>query len=139
MKAKLVLFFWVLLALVLLGCEIPNVYDNPDAIINNSDKSSLVGSVLVNFGNTYNHRVSKFNGMKTIRTINKSGELKFEIDLVISSGRYKLVLVKDNQIIPVTDENTNGVISFNYLEDGRYKLKMIGDEAAFDLKLKIMK
>ena len=137
MKSKLILCFGVLSVLLLMSCKIQNYYDDPDLITSDSDGSVSFGSVLIESGNKYNYKVSKFNGMKTIRTISKSGELNFEIDLIISDGRFKLVLVKDKEIILVTDKNTNEIISLNNLENGTYKLKIIGDEAKFDLKLKL--
>jgi len=139
MKRNFAIIFGVLFPFFIISCEVPNVYDDSNAIINNKDMSLFLNSVLTNVSDTYNQKVNKFNGMETIRTINKSGELTFEISLIISSGRFKMVLVKDNDIILVTDENTDRIISFNNLENGTYKLKIIGDEAKFDLKFKNIK
>ena len=101
-------FFGLFLVLVIgfASCSIDesnyNVYDDDTAIMNNKDQYILNGSSQNNRGNTYSHRVNgSFTGLDTIRTID--GGARFEVDLSIMSGRFKLVLVGDNRVILVTE------------------------------------
>ena len=134
-------FFGLLLVLVIgfASCSIDesnyNVYDDDAAIMNNKDRYILNGSSQNNRGNTYSHRVNgSFTGLGTIRTID--GGARFEVDLSIMSGRFKLVLVGDNRVIMVTEENVNQVFEFPELSGTNYRLRMVGDGAKFNLEVK---
>ena len=110
-----------------------NVFDDENAIANNWDKCFERASVIKNLGNNYSQRVSSLTGLKTIRTIN--GDQKFDVNLITSSGRFKLVLVDDNNVIIVCEGNTNRTFEFPELSGKKCKLKIVGDKAAFDLKV----
>ena len=134
-------FFWLLLVLVFgfASCSLDasnyNVYDDDAAILNNRDRYILNGSSQNNRGNTYSHRVNgSFTGLDTIRTIN--GGSRFEVDLSIMSGRFKLVLVGDGRVILVTEENVNQVFEFPELSGTNYRLRMVGDGATFNLVIR---
>jgi hypothetical protein len=120
---------------LLIGCEVPNYYDDPDAIKNKNDLSIFVGSKSTNVGNIYTHTANNFRGMKTIKTLKIDGNLSLNIELEITSGRFKLLLVNESNIITVCEGNTRENIILNNIENGSYKLKMVGDEAKFDLKI----
>ena len=110
-----------------------NVFDDENAIANNNDKTLEIASVEKNLESNYSHRANKLTGLKTIKTI--SGNEKFDVDLTTSSGRFKLVLVNKNNVIIVCDGNVNEQFEFPELDDKEYKLKIVGDKAAFDLKV----
>ena len=108
------------LAFCFMSCSIDdskyNVFDDDNAIANN-----------------YSQQVSSLTGLKTIKTID--GDQKFDVNLTISSGRFKLVLVDENNVIIICDGNTNRTFEFPELNSKKCKLKMVGDKAAFDLKV----
>jgi hypothetical protein len=136
---KLNLFGSLLIGMIitLVGCARPSYYDDTDAIVNKKNSALFFGSVETNIGDTYIQRVEKFNGIKTIKTIKKSGELSLEINLTILSGRFKIVMVKDDEIKSICEQDTYGIITLNDMEDGTYKLKIVGEDAKFSLDLKI--
>jgi hypothetical protein len=120
-----------------LSCSIDeskyNVFDNENAIVNNSDKALEIGSVKKNFGDNYSQKVNSFTGLRTIKTIN--GGQRFNVNLTTSSGRLKLVLVDENNVVTVCDGNANGTFEFPELDGKKCKLKIVGDNAKFELEI----
>jgi hypothetical protein len=134
---KNILGIMAVLAFCFVSCYIDdsryNVFDDDNAIANNRDKFFVRESVIKNFTNNYSQRVSSLTGLKTIKTID--GDQKFDVNLTISSGRFKLVLVDENNVIIICDGNTNRTIEFPELDGKKCKIKIVGDKAAFDLKV----
>ena len=112
-----------------------NIYDDDMAIINNRNRYIKRGSSQNSRGNMYSHRVNgSFTGIDSIRSIDSSTRL--DVDLSITSGRFKLVLVGDNEVILVTDESVRQTFQFPEIEGGSYRLKMVGDGATFNLEVR---
>ena len=134
---KKIIGILALLAFCFVSCLIDeskyNVFDDENAITNNSDKVFERSSVIVNLGNNYSHRAKSLTGLKTIKTLD-DGQ-KIDVNLSTTSGRFKLVLVDGNKVITVCDENANSTFEFPELNGKKYKLKIVGDRAAFDLKI----
>jgi hypothetical protein len=125
------------LVLLLAGCKMQNYYDNDEAI-KSKDASVFAGSVSKNIGNTYTHYARSFNGMKTIKTLEIDGRLGLNVKIKVSSGRFKLVLVRDNELINICEGETDKNIEVEGVEKGEYKLKMVGDKAEFNLELEYL-
>jgi hypothetical protein len=130
-----VLGILTVLVFCLVSCSLDdakyNVFDNNNAIANNKDKYLQKSSSRNNAGNAYSHQANSFTGLKTIRAIN--GNQVFFVNLSISSGRFKLVLVDGDDVIMICDENVNKSFEFRELTGKKCTLKIVGDVAAFDL------
>jgi hypothetical protein len=87
----------------------------------------IVGNGRGTSGNTYAFTANRFGGIKTITAFEKKGYLDMDILLEFTTGRCKLVLIKDNEIIMIYDGPINGNIDLSDMEDGEYKKKMVGD------------
>jgi len=110
-----------------------SVFDDENAIANNSDKAFQRSTVTTNLGNNYSQRSKSLTGLKTIKTFD--GGQKINVNLSITSGRFKLVLVDGDKVITVCDGNTNSTFEFPELNGKKYKIKIVGDRAEFDLKM----
>jgi hypothetical protein len=122
--------FWNTFPVVLLlaGCVTTfNGYDDPDAIINSDRQMMIAGNGRDSSGDTYVFTGAAFSGVREIATLKKEGHLGLYASLEFTSGRCKLVLAKDDNIITICEGVNDGVIDLSYIDDGTYKLKMVGD------------
>jgi hypothetical protein len=135
---KKIFVFLVIMVFAFVSCSLEDVYDDDSAIINNADKYLQQKSVGNNYGNVFTQNVTgAYTGLRTIRTIKNNGTIIFDVSLTINSGRLKLVLVndKDAELIIVCDQNVSKTFEFTELDGKYYKLKLVGDEATFDLRI----
>ncbi|MDR3275897.1 MAG: hypothetical protein LBT11_01600 [Treponema sp.] len=134
-KAGLRCFFAAIILASVVACNTASVYDDDATILKGADSGSKTSSVSNNTGDSYTHRAASFSGMETVRTVKKDGSLALDINLSISSGRFKLVLAGGNQVYTVCDQNISGQVDLSGLPNGTYKLKIVGDHASFDLSV----
>jgi hypothetical protein len=105
-------------------------YNDSNIIINKTNYGRMViGNGRNSFGNTYAFTANSFGGIKEIATLKKEGILDIYASLKFTSGRLKIVLVKGSEIITISDGMMNGNINLSDIDDGIYKLKMVGDNA----------
>jgi hypothetical protein len=92
-------------------------------------------------GNIWTDKAKKFTGLDTKTTVTKvdGTDLVLDIDLEITEGQFKLVLVNGDTVILITDTTVDDdfVWTDADLLAGDWKIKIVGNEAKFDLVLKI--
>jgi hypothetical protein len=140
MKKKMFLVCSILGFMAFISCSFDferssAYFDNENALKNHHDDSIQIKSIQNSYGDVYSQSVEKFYGIKTIRTITKNGTLSFNISLSIKSGRFKIVLANENDLYLVCDNDIDGTIDLSHIKDGKYKLRLVGDNAVFDLKI----
>ena len=136
MKIYTCLFIFYLL--ILTSCsieELKKIYDDDNKIKSPNERSFQRHYVSTTINNTHLQRIKSFTGIKTIGTINKNGALVFNLLLEINSGRFKLVLVDKNNVVIICDNNINDTLDFTHLDNGKYILKMVGDEANINMRI----
>jgi hypothetical protein len=103
-----------------------NGYNDSNAIINSNKNIEFVGRKNTS-GNTYSFTAIRFGGIKEITTIKKEGDLNINISLKFTSGQCKIVLIKNNEIIRIYDGLINRDVDLSDMEDGEYRIKMVGN------------
>jgi len=123
MKKYMILILFVFL-IALQGCTIKDMdikYDDEDFITSNHHQSVYIGKV-----ETFSKVSFKsFSGSELIATIFDGDTVAITIDREITEGRFKVVMVKDNdEIIELKD----GSVTY-HATDGTVRIKIIGDQA----------
>lgn len=106
----------------------------------NNERSFFKQSVKSEGTNFYKQTAKRFDGTYRIKTITLNADSNIDVALEIESGDYRLVLVNmdkaaDRQEILLLDHNYNGALDLSGIAPGEYALKMIGDKAAFRLRI----
>ena len=128
----------IILATMLVGCNLApsskDIYDKDDQIVLQGDSYTYK----VRVGNIFDHQADiefkNFTGAETIFKINQGSILKVDLSKEISSGRFKVVLIDDeNEITELEDEMEIELTNLIY------RIKIVGDNASgkFDLTLNI--
>jgi hypothetical protein len=128
------LFLVLGILLTMAGCVM--YCDDPDFVISGDDSALFAGGMEMNTGDTYTIKAKRFTGTKTIKTIKKSGALSFEVNLTVFSGQFKLILVRDKEVITVCNNDTDDLVVLDHLKDGTYRLRIAGEDARFNLKIR---
>jgi hypothetical protein len=110
-------------------------FDNEYALKSQNDDSIQMKGVQNSYGNVYSQSVEKFYGIKTVKTITKNGPLSFNISLSIKSGRFKIVLANKEDLYLICDDDIDRMVDLSHVKDGKYKLRLVGDDTGFDLKI----
>ncbi|MDE6411589.1 MAG: hypothetical protein K2L02_03525 [Clostridia bacterium] len=116
------------------GCKVDYaaLYNDDAQIIK---RNSYTAVALVEDTSKYSYSCSKFSGVKEIKSVTVGSGSGLDVKLNIESGDFKLVLTDSSTVYVLTDESFEGVLPFENIPDGRYKLKMVGVEAKFSLKI----
>ena len=105
---------------------------NDDNAILKTTSRSLSGSKITNISSKYELKADKFNGVIRIKDITVAKDPTLNMDLKINSGKFKVVLVKDDKVYLVTDKDvTTGSIEIE-LAAGTYNLRIVGQDANID-------
>ena len=134
MKNKII-FLVALLCLTMFafaGCGTFEGFDDDNTIIN-SRSSTSIGSFESDTPSQFIFNCSNFNGVKIIKNITVPQNPKFSMTLNIDSGRFKIVLVKDNTVYVITESNTDSSVSVT-LPAGTYSLRVVGEDAKMQFK-----
>ena len=142
MKIKKILRMFIALALVisLVGCikhvEDTNGEDNyeietyTDEDITSGKYATLkVGSITSTVGNVTTLKVNKFTGIEELDSTKATNNtLVFNVESTITKGNFRMVIVKDGDIIRDVAINTTENITLENCS-GRFKLIMVGESA----------
>lgn len=128
LKITAVIFFVMFSACFFLACGPYEGYDDDDKIINGTDFSSTINSTESDLNNKYIFSASKFNGQRTVASLSLPENPSLKVTLTIKSGRFKLVLIKDETVYLVTDSDAGGTVE-TCLSAGTYKAKIVGQDA----------
>lgn len=84
----------------------------------------------------YSTNIEDFTGVKKIKSVNCEDNQVFNINLNISSGQFKLVLInrETKNIIEIANETCIENIT-TQISAGDYDIKIVGIHAKFNLKL----
>lgn len=114
--------------LIFTACKPFDGFDDNDAILKTTS-NRLVGASQNYYPSKYELIASKFNGVIRIKDIKISKSPTLTMDLTINSGRFKVVLVKDNDVFLVTGEDVAGSVQMSELSAGTYNLRIVGCDA----------
>lgn len=80
----------------------------------------------------------KFSGVNTLcdLEVEEKQEVKIAYSTNIKNGKFKVILVDKDGISLITEESDTGTKTF-ILPEGKYAIKMVGDEAEVSLQLSI--
>ncbi len=118
------------------GCKVDYAaLYNDDAKIIKSNVYSSVASVQQSTLNKYSYSCSKFSGIKEIKNFTVESGSELDLRLNVKSGDFKLVLTSDDTVYVLKEGSYEGVLTFEEIPEGRYKLKMVGVGAEFELNI----
>ncbi len=121
-----------ILVLTLSACNFSahgELYDDEDRMMATGDTYSFLGMIELNDSIEFN----RFSGIYTLKSFNVNGTLTIDLDMNITSGRFKVILVSDDDGIQELVEGINQVT----LIDDRARLRIVGDDAKGSLDFSI--
>lgn len=119
------------------GCTAENVYDVDEKIMANANNTMYRNSSKNKIGNSLSVKADYFMGVDTVYTYNvKDGEISITYSLTVSEGRFKIVLTDGETIIIVGDETIEETTKTFEVENGKYRVRIVGEDAKFSLNIK---
>ena len=112
---------------VLTACSTFNGYDDDKAIVK-ANSFSKIKSVETNTPAKYSLRCDKCNGVEKIKNITVPENPVFDISLTVSSGRFKVVLVKGDDVFIICERDTDEPVVTD-LAAGTYSLRIVAEDA----------
>lgn len=135
---KILLSMLLILSILLVGCNIApsskDIYDKNDQIALQGDSFTYKVRIANVFDQQADIEFKNFTGAETLFKIRSGNLLKVDLSKEISSGRFKVVLIDDeNEIIELEDEMEVELTNLIY------RIKIVGDDASgkFELTLNI--
>lgn len=119
-------------AVSLASCGDVNVYDDDNGIITSNGSTSVMMNE-VKIGKYSTISAQSFTGVKTLYSFSADNSITVSYDTELTSGRLKLVVCDNENVIVVfegEDAATDKVIP---LESGSYRLRLVGDNAEFSM------
>lgn len=108
-----------------------------DDITSGKSISMKVGSLTNTVNNTTTIKIKKFSGLEKLDTIKADNDtIEFNVESTVSSGNFRMVIIKEKEIIQDVIINTTDKITLTGCT-GRYDLVMIGESAKINLKYTI--
>ena len=139
-KLKYLLFLAAIFTLVCVcfaGCfkkvDYEAVY-NDDAKIATCTSNMQIGSNETTKNGVYNFSCKSFSGVYTMKSITVDEDTAANLTIEVTSGKCKIVLIKGKSVYTLTEGSYDGALDFG-MPDGTYKMKIVGVEAKFTLKL----
>ena len=149
-KSKRAVLFITILVLLssLVGCSVDqnlkSLYNDNKKIAATGDSYSFMNRVGDTKDKTIEVKYSKFYGDETIWIFDvvKQGEIKVDFDSSIDSGKFKVVMITPlDEVVNVfehqKDEGSQQGRSTISADLGRYRLKIIGDNASGEFKMEV--
>jgi len=124
----------LLLCLTLTACGSFSGYDDNAQIVKASSWSAT-GEVSFNTNTHLDMRCSKCNGVKSVATVTVPDDPTFDMTVNIEAGRFKVVLVQSNSVYLVTDTSTSGPVTTNGIPAGKYSVRLVAEDAKFQITL----
>lgn len=78
----------------------------------------------------------KYTGVKTIGRAKFEKEKVLHIELNVSSGKAKVILIKNKKIKTIAENNFIGDVK---IENGKYRLRIVGENSNLNLKINLIK
>jgi len=132
------------LSLILSGCVIgldkEDIYDDNDKINNEGDSYSFHHQYMSIGKSHLDLEYSKFYGAATVWSLysEKDSVIDIEFDSVVETGRFKLVIVdEDNNVIDVLENSIKGNQQIK-TSVGKYLIKIVGDNSKGEIKINIV-
>jgi len=123
-----ILILAVILCLTLAACGPFEGFDDDNDIINHTGNST-VGSEITNTSSKYSFSAKKFNGVIRVKDITLEANPTLDLTVTITSGKFKVVLVKDKKVYVVTDKAAGSSVTMTDLPAGTYNLRIVGKDA----------
>jgi hypothetical protein len=105
------------------------LYDDEEKMMATGDTYSFLGMVETNDSIEFN----RFSGIYTLKSFNVNGPVTIDIEMNINSGRFKVILVSDDDGIQELSEGINQIT----VVDDRARLRIVGDDAKGSLDFSI--
>lgn len=142
-QSKIITAFVLVLTLVLAvnllaGCNLGEIYDD-DAKIATSNSHSAMNLKTNVAGSEATASAKKFSGAMNLARLEVStGAISFAYNCTVAEGgRFKLVAVKDDVVTTLFEGEDSSFSLTVELENGTYLLKMVGDQADFEMKIRV--
>ena len=119
------------------GCKIDYaaIY-NDDAKIIKSNVYTSVNLTDIETSSKYSCICSKFSGVKEIKSFTVESGSELDLALNVEAGDFKLVLTNSSNVYVLKEGSYNGApLTFEDIPDGKYRLKMVGVAAEFQLQI----
>lgn len=132
MKKLSMMIMIFLMSLSLSACNFSEhgaLYDDEERMLATGDTYSFLGKIEVNNSIEFN----RFSGIYTLKSINVNGTITIHVAMNMTSGRFKVILVSDDDGIIELDEGENQLT----LIDDRARLRIVGDDAKGSLDYSI--
>ena len=80
-------------------------------------------------------KTKKFSGVRTIGRVKCKESQSFFLDLKISQGQAKVILIKDKKVYPLIEGSYQGRLS-TVLAEGKYRIRIAGISANLNFVIK---
>ena len=146
MKKIIVLVFSFFILLTLSGCHIKDTNGEDDfSLVELTDEdffkansSSTTMSTRTQINNKVKIKVKKFSGVELLDSIYvKNKKLTIKLSSEVKSGNFKIVVIKDDEIIKVLNINEANQEFVIENANGEYLLKVAGESANFSIDYEI--
>lgn len=120
------------------GVNRKSIYTDNSKIVALNDNYSYLYKRGIN-EKGYTNMSFKFSGMDTIWEISskKDSTINIEFDSKIESGKFKVVLIdENNNVIKILEQSQEGSSKFN-IKKGNSRIKIIGSDCKGELKMNI--
>ena len=122
---------------VFTACDYEGIYNNDGKLAGGTSCSRLNSTHTSSFGHYY-EKCSSFNGVDQIGTVTVSENTSIEVDLTVTAGKFKIILVSGKTVYTVLEAidftqsfDHDGQLSLDGIPAGNYKLRMAGVDASF--------
>lgn len=142
-QRKIITVLTLLLTLILsvnllAGCEFGEIYDDDEKIAK-SQNYVISGFVSENVNNTFSARAKKFSGTYGVGFLEVTkGWVAIGYSCTVTSGRFKLVAVKDGEVYVIFEGEGSAEMQNYNLPNGKYQMKMVGDQAVFEMSFAVV-
>jgi len=107
-------------------------YDN-DIQVANSNSWSATTQSSSETNTHFKMTCGKCSGVKTIADVTVTENPTVPMTLNIDSGRFKVVLVQGTRVYLITDASTQGPVNTTGIPAGKYKMRIVAEEAKFQI------
>ena len=118
------------------GCKVDyEAIYNDDAQIIKRNVYTSVNLTDIETSSKYSCICSKFSGVKEIKSFTVESGSELDLALNVEAGDFKLVLTNSSNVYVLKESSYEGALTFEDIPEGRYKLKMVGVAAEFQLTI----
>lgn len=98
----------------------------------------IVSSFTTTINNVTTVKIGKFSGIYELeKTRVPNSNLQYQIASTCTSGNFRIVIVKDNEILDDVQINTSKTISYPNA-NGTYQLRIVGESAKIEMNYSII-